>query len=126
AIHPIRHDAQRDTIARKLKPDTQFRRFVDDVNLPCLDYFFFIDAATTEIYTLSLHALFRSLLATAVIIPMDCKKRGWISPTVARDRKSTRLNSSHVAISYAVLCLKKKRRRSMNRAESTMILSASG
>src|SRR5690625_5933409 len=30
-------------------------------------------------------------------------------PTIARDRKSTRLNSSHVAISYAVFCLKKKK-----------------
>src|SRR5690625_5777989 len=31
-------------------------------------------------------------------------------PTIQRDRKSTRLNSSHVAISYAVFCLKKKKR----------------
>src|SRR5437870_9932759 len=32
-------------------------------------------------------------------------------PTVKKDRKSTRLNSSHVAISYAVFCLKKKKKK---------------
>src|SRR2546430_7455757 len=39
-------------------------------------------------------------------------KRGWIqSPLVLRDRKSTRLNSSHSQISYAVFCLKKKKKK---------------
>src|SRR5207253_11497920 len=37
-------------------------------------------------------------------------QRGVVAGPRARDRKSTRLNSSHVAISYAVFCLKKKRR----------------
>src|SRR5690554_7508819 len=73
---------------------------------PRLIFFFFNDPATTEIYTLSLHdALpiwslpdrphvpYRPLLSSA---------QPWV------DRKSTRLNSSHVRISYAVFCLKKK------------------
>src|SRR2546430_13565590 len=79
-------------------------------------FFFFNDTATTEIYTLSLHdALpiycFRirlmsqictapRLVATANRLPSGLK---------AKDRKSTRLNSSHSQISYAVFCLKKKR-----------------
>src|SRR5438876_2459539 len=41
------------------------------------------------------------------------------SPTSPRDRKSTRLNSSHPSISYAVLCLKKKQRSSAEHAENT-------
>src|SRR6266704_6127301 len=67
-------------------------------------FFFFNDTATTEIYTLSLH--------DALPIPASrpCSpppRRGWRRPN-RRDRKSTRLNSSHVSISYAVFCLKKK------------------
>src|SRR5437870_10226850 len=63
-----------------------------------------------ELYPLSLHdALPISLLrlriwpGTGVFMP-----RGYGPGDVQRDRKSTRLNSSHVAISYAVFCLKKK------------------
>src|SRR5436305_10567189 len=75
--------------------------------------FFFNDTATTEIYTLSLHDALpicgvrcawpcrRSARAPA---PRPCRHRG-------RDRKSTRLNSSHVRISYAVFCLKKKKKK---------------
>src|SRR5215208_8130473 len=67
--------------------------------------FFFNDTATTEIYTLSLH--------DALPISNAPRRRidGPWKCTVAsyRDRKSTRLNSSHVAISYAVFCLKKKK-----------------
>src|SRR5690625_6192667 len=44
--------------------------------------------------------------AQVVIAIQTCARLG--VPIVARDRKSTRLNSSHVAISYAVFCLKKK------------------
>src|SRR2546426_24582 len=73
-------------------------------------FFFFNDTATTEIYTLSLHDA----------LPISSDR---ISPRCARgrqhsrirnrnrsrpDRKSTRLNSSHLVISYAVFCLKKK------------------
>src|SRR5690625_6932094 len=43
-------------------------------------------------------------------------KRGWTQEQLARDRKSTRLNSSHVAISYAVFCLKKKNNTECNTA----------
>src|SRR5436309_7802276 len=75
-------------------------------------FFFFNDTATTEIYTLSLHDALPisaspgrlSLIPTAASTPRCCA--GSCAPT---DRKSTRLNSSHVKISYAVFCLKKKK-----------------
>src|SRR5260221_239375 len=69
-------------------------------------FFFFNDTATTEIYTLSLHD-------ALPICPgsRQCRPRllraGWPA-CHQRDRKSTRLNSSHTVISYAVFCLKKK------------------
>src|SRR3712207_9298343 len=91
-------------------------------------FFFFNDTATTEIYTLSLH--------DALPIYKDCRRalkcpvvRGKLHgyPAAGRttkegrcgiaaepvhpvDRKSTRLNSSHANISYAVFCLKKKKK----------------
>src|SRR2546427_3351249 len=92
--------------------------------------FFFNDTATTEIYTLSLHdALpisvqriqpFLPPLGSPISIfskparsgqmtrspPLSAEKG---SNPVERDRKSTRLNSSHSQISYAVFCLKKKK-----------------
>src|SRR2546422_3966305 len=76
-------------------------------------YFFFNDTATTEIYTLSLHDALPISLAR---IPRRTGRgvarrggRGARSRRPAhRDRKSTRLNSSHGYISYAVFCLKKK------------------
>src|SRR5947209_15340166 len=81
--------------------------------------FFFNDTATTEIYTLSLH--------DALPISSNSEERAVRKPffvTIARyepvatdskracpsDRKSTRLNSSHANISYAVFCLKKKKK----------------
>src|SRR2546426_6731336 len=77
--------------------------------------FFFNDTATTEIYTLSLHdALPISLVRTVGLGlaypgsgPAD-SSRNDVPSAVTRDRKSTRLNSSHLVISYAVFCLKKK------------------
>src|SRR2546427_2627843 len=83
--------------------------------------FFFNDTATTEIYTLSLHDA----------LPICCgryrrgrHRRGHLHgrrhPAHGRhpdrgrpdqDRKSTRLNSSHSQISYAVFCLKKKKKK---------------
>src|SRR3989442_6438485 len=81
----------------------------DRVDFPAM-FFFFNDTATTEIYTLSLHdalpisdrpdALDRA--ATLGIQQHDLR-----GPAVLEDRKSTRLNSSHVRISYAVFCLQK-------------------
>src|SRR3712207_7347057 len=96
-------------------------------------FFFFNDTATTEIYTLSLHdalPIYRSARARP-----DRRRggRGVHRRGVARgrrqlrrlhrgrqsrgrrgagqDRKSTRLNSSHANISYAVFCLKKKKKK---------------
>src|SRR5258708_37041017 len=82
--------------------------------------FFFNDTATTEIYTLSLHdalpiynvikvglqqvtlpSLYNCFADGAMRCTIDLKNVG--------DRKSTRLNSSHQIISYAVFCLKKKK-----------------
>src|SRR5256885_3077849 len=94
--------------------------------------FFFNDTATTEIYTLSLHDALpifititslaarrsrtrarrssrtrtsRRILRRSAIRTPCCRTRAL---TATRDRKSTRLNSSHLVISYAVFCLKKK------------------
>src|SRR5256885_12751598 len=81
--------------------------------------FFFNDTATTEIYTLSLHDA----------LPISAPRRlfGWRSGNAhtpltmgsGGDRKSTRLNSSHLVISYAVFCLKKKKIMTNNTAMST-------
>src|SRR2546427_4616361 len=92
-------------------------------------FFFFNDTATTEIYTLSLHdalpiseSYVRSELAGAEFFArLKPARRLWRRRLVGRplpwfasekaeqgDRKSTRLNSSHSQISYAVFCLKKK------------------
>src|SRR5271169_7077164 len=70
-------------------------------------FFFFNDTATTEIYTLSLHDAL-PISPSRHLWPDGPPRRG--ARTVARgDRKSTRLNSSHGSISYAVFCLKKKK-----------------
>src|SRR5258708_9390780 len=83
--------------------------------LPVSSFFFFNDTATTEIYTLSLHD------ALPIFRERGCRLSGQ-EPSgppsrtatdrvpVRLDRKSTRLNSSHQIISYAVFCLKKKNR----------------
>src|SRR5215510_15890468 len=75
--------------------------------------FFFNDTATTEIYTLSLHdalPILRELRSAdhgGIILLLRSRRRS----KLRQDRKSTRLNSSHVAISYAVFCLKKKKKK---------------
>src|SRR5438309_8411171 len=72
------------------------------------------DTATPEIYTLSLHdALPISADADGrtVVVALFAGEpvlRRHLAPWGKRDRKSTRLNSSHSSISYAVFCLKKK------------------
>src|SRR3712207_7286667 len=87
-------------------------------------FFFFNDTATTEIYTLSLHdalPIYREFEGEYILdgisirkIPEKnlCKVRnqkiGFVFQSFHLDRKSTRLNSSHANISYAVFCLKKK------------------
>src|SRR5437667_9662860 len=74
-------------------------------------FFFFNDAATTEIYTLSLHdALPISASSPAPASASRSCCRCWRAMSMPiSDRKSTRLNSSHITISYAVFCLKKKK-----------------
>src|SRR5258707_15508099 len=89
-------------------------------------FFFFNDTATTEIYTLSLHdalpispvgdhcevkaikSVFREhsvpVNSTKSMTGTECSRK----TDLIADRKSTRLNSSHANISYAVFCLKKK------------------
>src|SRR3712207_8579834 len=91
-------------------------------------FFFFNDTATTEIYTLSLHDalpicktdffignkprltsyLLSLNLFTIVNHFFECIIRFRSDIAEVLDRKSTRLNSSHANISYAVFCLKKK------------------
>src|SRR3712207_7386498 len=98
---------------------------------PLLFFFFFNDTATTEIYTLSLHDALpishfrhvpgrlplaydeREVLLGAARLRFPVRPRD-DGPREAElrleDRKSTRLNSSHANISYAVFCLKKKKK----------------
>src|SRR5437870_11913913 len=74
--------------------------------------FYFTAAPTPEIYTLSLHDAL-PISPRSAAASRSAHRRCWISPRatgdIQQDRKSTRLNSSHVATSYAVFCLKKKR-----------------
>src|SRR5256885_4140617 len=75
-------------------------------------FFFFNDTATTEIYTLSLHDALPicHVRAQAHILDLEGRpvREGMQALYADPDRKSTRLNSSHLVISYAVFCLKKK------------------
>src|SRR5437899_11091401 len=81
--------------------------------------FFFHDPPTTDIYTLSLHD---ALPISIMVLPRDGLRDAEGNPVryerayyigeqdfYVADRKSTRLNSSHLGISYAVFCLKKKK-----------------
>src|ERR1039458_5813881 len=72
--------------------------------------FFFNDTAPTEIYTLSLHDALPIFIERRQHLAHNFA-RGNITfqPQHRRDRKSTRLNSSHLGISYAVFCLKKQK-----------------
>src|SRR5574338_893365 len=81
-------------------------------------FFFFNDTATTEIYTLSLH----DALPISGRIPQPGRGRSRRSARTSRseDRKSTRLNSSHHGISYAVFCLKKKKSKQLRVANGKM------
>src|SRR6266571_8406791 len=74
-------------------------------------FFFFNDTATTEIYTLSLHDALPISCPGESLPTRSRRARRPESSASARagDRKSTRLNSSHMSISYAVFCLKKKK-----------------
>src|SRR5256885_6137777 len=112
-------------------------------SLPSSFFFFFNDTATTEIYTLSLHDALpisaRRTCAVRACSPVTrttpCPMSGWPAGTSSSrknstDRKSTRLNSSHLVISYAVFCLKKKKNKikkhaQLYRQESTDCTSSS-
>src|SRR2546426_9023994 len=83
-----------------------------------VSFFFFNDTATTEIYTLSLHD---ALPISPPVFSAGGAATSWRSTFASwaeslrpgldfADRKSTRLNSSHLVISYAVFCLKKKKK----------------
>src|SRR2546422_7208141 len=75
-------------------------------------FFFFNDTATTEIYTLSLHDALPILWILEWVAGYEtatwARVLSYMS-VITQDRKSTRLNSSHGYISYAVFCLKKKK-----------------
>src|SRR5437588_8098670 len=88
--------------------------------VPALAFrFFFTDPPTTEIYTLSLHDALPISKPPAKRPGLPGHRR--FDRTVHRpDRKSTRLNSSHTVISYAVFCLKKKKTSS---AAAVLLLS---
>src|SRR2546421_12697149 len=79
-------------------------------------FFFFNDTATTEIYTLSLHdalpiySFYATYAAKCLSEDARSVQRQAFAGLLWRDRKSTRLNSSHDQISYAVFCLKKKKK----------------
>src|SRR5437870_10912625 len=107
----------------------------------CLSFitvlFFFNDTAPTEIYTLSLHD------ALPISCQAGCRDGSWLlrrappAPCRSRrrfrarcsvraaspspDRESTRLNSSHVANSYAVFCLKKKKKKKKHTTDVTQL-----
>src|SRR5438094_6171167 len=96
--------------------------FLSLVSLLRFFLFFFTDTATTEIYTLSLHdalpifatlafACFEPFLFIGYLISIALFGL-YQAIFMAKDRKSTRLNSSHRTISYAVFCLKKKNKNS--------------
>src|SRR5947209_15474469 len=98
----------------------------------CYFCFFFNDPATTEIYTLSLHdalPILQNDLGTLVVLDhiltgervAQYTDHLSVTERPAADRKSTRLNSSHANISYAVFCLKKKNNKHSNAAPNCLV-----
>src|SRR6202166_336865 len=83
-----------------------------------LIFFFFNDTATTEIYTLSLHDALPIYMPVNLSLSGNMQYPGPAINQIPLDRKSTRLNSSHHFISYAVFCLKKKNKRQSHRRTS--------
>src|SRR6266480_6890905 len=87
-----------------------------DTALCTILFFFFNDTATTEIYTLSLHdalpiCTIRAPGMDRTLPVTQRRERAVAFASSGADRKSTRLNSSHMSISYAVFCLKKKKKK---------------
>src|SRR5437867_6427889 len=104
-------------------------------------FFFFTDTATTEIYTLSLHDalpisetsidenqhLWSGVRRNGVRrVSRSRRSPGDRRGHRCRDRKSTRLNSSHRTISYAVFCLKKKKNQSDSIITRLLLVRAPG
>src|SRR5258707_14013419 len=93
--------------------DGRYRKWTKD-DWYCLSMsisFFLNDTATTEIYTLPLHdalPIYENTKQAVLFDAPDHTAERLLKETARRDRKSTRLNSSHANISYAVFCLKKK------------------
>src|SRR2546430_16099466 len=95
---------------------------VRSIRVPLFFFFFFFnDTATTEIYTLSLHDALpiyvKQLYALTFGLGAACVGAAGsmlVQAAPTQDRKSTRLNSSHSQISYAVFCLKKKKKTNTN------------
>src|SRR5256885_10214944 len=101
---------------------------------PILFFFFFNDTATTEIYTLSLHDalpicfLEQLVERTEAVVALVESRAATLqrlldhrAPDPVLDRKSTRLNSSHLVISYAVFCLKKKKNHAVDTHRFTQL-----
>src|SRR5688572_31040597 len=99
-------------------------------------FFFFNDTATTEIYTLSLHDALPIFNANNKALWDGLGALGYERALIRRnvhqcanlgywwtDRKSTRLNSSHSQISYAVFCLKKKKKKITNKHKSQILIT---
>src|SRR5688572_32727748 len=111
-------------MAQFVRPTT-----VDAYRLLCLSFFFYSSVAPRVLPSFPTRPLFRSIAGdgaynrTLTPLGFQTERRDlWEAP---KDRKSTRLNSSHSQISYAVFCLKKKRR-SYGRAQSMPTASAAG
>src|SRR5439155_24569017 len=100
-------------------------------------YFFYCHASHRDLHSFPYTTLFRSCgmklsdvaigrpvlasMMSAALVLFGVIGYTRLTPNSTRDRKSTRLNSSHVAISYAVFCLKKKKQ--MSRHASTRAAS---
>src|SRR5258707_605999 len=104
------HETNINIIARLTGKDVNSHTVLDGIITTII---FFNDTATTEIYTLSLHD---ALPISSTVNPFAVRRASPSSHSrrkrrlAVADRKSTRLNSSHANISYAVFCLKKKRK----------------
>src|SRR5256885_12553201 len=99
-------------------------------------FFFFNDTATTEIYTLSLHDALPICGSVSLVainsaggsairhLTVNASNPNNTANNAKLDRKSTRLNSSHLVISYAVFCLKKKKKTCITQASTFIPISA--
>src|SRR5438309_9643882 len=91
--------------------------------------FFFTATAPTEIYTLSLHdalPIYRERIPRREDLVVATGPHALLAGAHERglgDRKSTRLNSSHSSISYAVFCLKKKKHRRRGRGDRQSLIA---